>query len=281
MVVTQRQGPDLLLGRQHLHARAPPRTPSRSTSASTRTRRGSPSRTRPRHSGLKSLAAVNGACAGGGYELALACDEILLVDDARSAVSLPEVSLLGVLPGHGRPHARRGQAQGAPRPRRRLLEPRRGREGQARGAVAARGRDGSALAVRGSRPREGARRWPSARPRRRDRASTLAPLGGRYSDEGVEHRYVSRSGSTPRSAWRGLTRARPRRRTSPATAAAMRERGSGAVGPARLPRAGRRRSSTCASTGRRSASSSSDARATPSASSPWTPPSTKARTTGS
>src|SRR5467141_1280575 len=53
------------------------------------------------HSGLKSLAAVNGACAGGGYELALACDEILLVDDASSAVSLPEVSLLGVLPGTG------------------------------------------------------------------------------------------------------------------------------------------------------------------------------------
>ncbi|PYQ21947.1 MAG: benzoyl-CoA-dihydrodiol lyase, partial [Acidobacteria bacterium] len=53
------------------------------------------------HSGLKSLAAVNGACAGGGYELALACDEILLVDDASSAVSLPEVPLLGVLPGTG------------------------------------------------------------------------------------------------------------------------------------------------------------------------------------
>jgi benzoyl-CoA-dihydrodiol lyase len=53
------------------------------------------------HSGLKSLAAVNGACAGGGYELALACDEILLVDDASSAVSLPEVALLAVLPGTG------------------------------------------------------------------------------------------------------------------------------------------------------------------------------------
>ena len=54
-----------------------------------------------RHSGLKFLAAVNGACAGGGYELALACDEILLVDDRASAVSLPEVPLLGVLPGTG------------------------------------------------------------------------------------------------------------------------------------------------------------------------------------
>jgi benzoyl-CoA-dihydrodiol lyase len=54
-----------------------------------------------RQSGQKYLAAVNGACAGGGYELALACDEILLVDDGSSTVSLPEVPLLGVLPGTG------------------------------------------------------------------------------------------------------------------------------------------------------------------------------------
>jgi benzoyl-CoA-dihydrodiol lyase len=53
------------------------------------------------HEGLKFLAAVNGACAGGGYELALACDEIVLIDDRSSAVSLPEVPLLGVLPGTG------------------------------------------------------------------------------------------------------------------------------------------------------------------------------------
>ncbi|WP_207001454.1 2,3-epoxybenzoyl-CoA dihydrolase [Trinickia mobilis] len=54
-----------------------------------------------RESGLKFLAAVNGSCAGGGYELAMACDEIWLVDDRSSSVALPEVPLLGVLPGTG------------------------------------------------------------------------------------------------------------------------------------------------------------------------------------
>jgi len=54
-----------------------------------------------RHSGLRFVAACNGTTAGGGYELALACDEILLVDDRSAAVSLPEVPLLGVLPGTG------------------------------------------------------------------------------------------------------------------------------------------------------------------------------------
>jgi benzoyl-CoA-dihydrodiol lyase len=54
-----------------------------------------------RHSGLKFLAALNGTTAGGGYELALACDEIAMVDDRSTTVSLPEVPLLGVLPGTG------------------------------------------------------------------------------------------------------------------------------------------------------------------------------------
>ncbi len=53
------------------------------------------------HAGLKFIAAVNGACAGGGYELALACDEIVMIDDRSSTLSLPEVPLLGVLPGTG------------------------------------------------------------------------------------------------------------------------------------------------------------------------------------
>ncbi len=54
-----------------------------------------------RHDGIKFLAAINGTVAGGGYELALACDKLLMIDDRSSSVSLPEVPLLGVLPGTG------------------------------------------------------------------------------------------------------------------------------------------------------------------------------------
>jgi len=54
-----------------------------------------------RYDGLRFLAAVNGSCAGGGYEVALACDEIVMIDDRSTGVSLPEVPLLGVLPGTG------------------------------------------------------------------------------------------------------------------------------------------------------------------------------------
>ena len=71
-------------------------------------------------SGIRFLAALNGICAGGGYELALACDEIVLVDDRNSAVSLPEAPLLGVLPGTGGPDAAGRQAQGSAGSRRRV-----------------------------------------------------------------------------------------------------------------------------------------------------------------
>ncbi len=73
------------------------------------------------------LAALNGTAAGGGYELALACDQILLVDDNSSAVALPEVPLLGVLPGTGgltRVTDKRRVRKG---PRRRLRHQERGR----------------------------------------------------------------------------------------------------------------------------------------------------------
>ena len=76
-------------------------TATRSTSASSPTRRATPIEDATANSGQTWIAAVNGTAAGGGYELALACDEIILVDDRSSAVSLPEVPLLAVLPGTG------------------------------------------------------------------------------------------------------------------------------------------------------------------------------------
>ena len=95
------------------------------------------------NSGQKTIAVVTGSCAGGGYELALAADHIMLVDDGSSAVSLPELPLLAVLPGHRRAHARHRQAQSAPRPCRRVLHDRRRRAGKARGGMAP-GRRGGA-----------------------------------------------------------------------------------------------------------------------------------------
>ena len=78
-----------------------PRTPTRSTSASSPTRRATASRTRARPPACKTICVINGTAAGGGYELALATDHIMLVDDGSSTVSLPELPLLAVLPGTG------------------------------------------------------------------------------------------------------------------------------------------------------------------------------------
>ncbi len=142
------------------------------------------------HSGLKSLCAVNGACAGGGYELALACDEILLVDDASSAVSLPEVSLLAVLPGTG------GLT--------RVVDKRKVRRDLAdvfsslgegvKGKRAVQWRlvdEAVPLSRFAARVPEKARALAAQSPARVGPGVVLAPLDGRYSDDGVAHRHVS------------------------------------------------------------------------------------------
>jgi hypothetical protein len=105
------------------------------------------------NSGQTYIAALNGSAAGGGYELALACERILLVDDRSSVVSLPELPLLGVLPGTGGADPGGGQAARPPRPGRLLLHPVRGHRGEEGSRVEARGRGDppSPVARNGSR----------------------------------------------------------------------------------------------------------------------------------
>jgi benzoyl-CoA-dihydrodiol lyase len=176
-----------------------------------------------RHSGLRSLAAVNGACAGGGYELALACDEILLVDDASSAVSLPEVSLLAVLPGTGgltrvtdKRKVRRDLAD---------VFSSLGEGVKGKRAVEWRLVDETAPLSRFSvRVAEKARTLAASAGDKGGPGVALLPLEGRYSDEGVAHRFVRlRIDAAARTA--ELTVLGPDA-GEPTTASGMRERGS-------------------------------------------------------
>jgi benzoyl-CoA-dihydrodiol lyase len=142
------------------------------------------------HSGLRSLAAVNGACAGGGYELALACDEILLVDDASSAVSLPEVSLLAVLPGTGG----LTRVTDKRKVRRDLADVFSSLGEGVKGKRAVKWQlvdETIALSKFASRVPERAQELAKSSAKREGPGVVLAPLAGKYSDEGVEHRYVS------------------------------------------------------------------------------------------
>jgi len=175
------------------------------------------------HSGLKSLAAVNGACAGGGYELALACDEILLVDDASSAVSLPEVSLLAVLPGTGgltrvtdKRKVRRDLAD---------VFSSLGEGVKGKRAVEWRLVDETVPLSRfADRVAAKAHALAASAPSKPGPGVTLRPLEARYSDAGAEYRFVSleldAAARTAKLTVRGPEADEPK------TAAEMRERGS-------------------------------------------------------
>ena len=149
VVLDERQGPHLLFRRQYLHAGPVQHAWKVNFCKFTNETRNGIEDVEP-HSGLKFLAACNGTTAGGGYELALACDEIMLVDDRSSAVSLPEVPLLGVLPGTGGLTRADRQAQGAARPGGYLLHRHGRRTGSAREGLEARRRSSSS---RSSSPR--------------------------------------------------------------------------------------------------------------------------------
>jgi benzoyl-CoA-dihydrodiol lyase len=175
------------------------------------------------NSGLRSLAAINGPCAGGGYELALACDHILLVDDSSSAVSLPEVSLLGVLPGTGgltrvvdKRKVRRDLAD---------VFSSLGEGVKGKRAVAWRLVDETvALSKFPARIAEKAAELAAAAPPRSGPGVPLPPLAGKYDAAGVEHRHVTlRVDAAARTAKLTVRGPEP---GEPTAAAAMRERGS-------------------------------------------------------
>jgi benzoyl-CoA-dihydrodiol lyase len=144
------------------------------------------------NSGQRYLAAVSGSCAGGGYELAMACDEILLIDDGSSTVALPEVPLLGVLPGTGgltrlvdKRRVRRDRADVFAT----LAEGMRGRravEWRLVDAVVPRSRFKDEVLARARRLAEQAKR---ERPRDGAAGIRLAPLSPQVSPDGSQLRY--------------------------------------------------------------------------------------------
>ena len=174
------------------------------------------------HSGLKSLAAVNGPCAGGGYELALACDEILLVDDASSAVSLPEVPLLGVLPGTGgltrvvdKRKVRRDLAD---------VFASLGEGVKGKRAVQWRLVDETVpLSKFAARSAERAKALGSSAPEKAGPGIVLEPLEGTYRVDGVDHRFVTLEVAARERVAEIVVRGPES--DEPRAAAAMRERG--------------------------------------------------------
>ena len=219
--------------------RAPP-TPTRSTSASSPTRRATPWRMRARSSGQKYMCAMRGTAAGGGYELALATDHILLADDGNSTVALPELPLLAVLPGTGgltrvtdKRKVRRDLADA-------FCTVEEGVQGRARRQVAA-GRPGRAqLQVRRRRVKDAARKLAakSDRPTRRQGHRARRRIAA-HDRRRCRHLFEREGRDRPRNAPRHHHHRRAQRAPPPASAEAMHAAGRRVLAAAARARAGR------------------------------------------
>ena len=182
------QGARLLRGRQHPHAEPVlarlegELLQVHQRDAQRASRRPRPSRARP--TSARSTAPARAAATSWRWP----ADHIIMADDGNTSVSLPEVPLLAVLPGHRRPHAAGRQAPGAPRPRRLLLHARGGHQGPAGGGVGPGRRGRAALEARGDGPQRARPSWPP----RSDR-----PAGARGHRAHAARAHASRATASP------------------------------------------------------------------------------------
>ena len=281
VVLTVGQGARLLRRRQHPHA-GPVLARLEGELLQVHQRDAQLRSRRPRReSGQKWLAAVNGPCAGGGYELALACERIVMADDGNTVGGAARGAAAGRAARHRRPHPPGRQAQGPPRPRRLLLHARGGHQGQARGGVEPGRRGRAALASWTRRVRQRATELAARSDRPAGaRGIALTPLERTHrAATAIAYRYVTlrdRPASRHRRDHRGARPTAP----PPADAAGVHAQGAAFWPLAAGPRARRPAPAPAHQRGRDRPLGAPDDRARPTWSRPTTGCSSSTRRTG-